>query len=549
MMNRPLEFLVLILLTVTPFLPVDGANVPGKGKTINVLIFSGANNHEWKKTTPQLIRIFDEAKLFSTRVTDKPDTLKYADLKNFDLVVSNANTWPDNAARLSPAWESDFLRYVTEGGGAVFFHAGASSFYGWDDYFRIGIGRWGKATHHNAPVVAGLYEFDQHHPITKGLTGFQIMDEVWEDTELFQGAKSIGFLKATNAKDGHPIDEPALFVNQTGKGRSFFTILGHDERALVNSGLKTLILRAAQWCAGREVTIQPHAEMSTKKAGEKPLYSWSQTDTTFTLLNHKEIVWQFNYRDRFQRPYFHPLSVNNTILTCVSPPDHPWHLGMWFCWKYINGLNYWEYLNENRSAKTGYKSEGATEITGSGITRNPDFSADISLQVNYHPLKGETVLTEERKYHVSAPALDGSYFILEDHLFKVIADSVVLDRTPVSIKNGRVQGGYAGLSVRFNQDFTAPELRSSSDSAQCAKCSWQYYGFRSLTGKKVGITIEQDTGFTPPSSTWYIINEPLIPFFYYSPACIFDHPVTMKKGENLRLRYTIRMLQGEGKYK
>jgi hypothetical protein len=119
----------------------------------------------------------------------------------------------------------------------------------------------------------------------------------------------------------------------------------------------------------------------------------------------------------------------------------------------------------------------------------------------------------------------------------------------VSIRGGRVQGGYAGLSVRFNQDFTAPELRSSSDSTQCAKCTWQYYGFQSLTGKKVGITIEQDPQYTPPTSSWYIINEPLIPFFYYSPACIFDHKVTLKKGETLRLKYTIRMLEGEGKYK
>ncbi len=548
-MNRPINSRFLVLLLTILSLNIYASSVQKNDKTIRVLILSGANNHEWKKTTPLLNRIFDEAKLFTTQVTDKPDTLTYAYLKNFDLVVSNANTWPDNAARLTPKWEADFLKYITEGGGALFFHAGASSFYGWEEYFRIGIGRWGTATHHNAPVVARLYGFDQKHPITKGLTGFQIIDEIWENTELYKGAKTIGSLKAANAKDGHPIDEPALFVNQTGKGRSFFTILGHDERALVNSGLRTLLLRAAQWCAGREETIPPPVEMSTKKVESMPLYEWNETDTTFTLLNHNEIVWQFNYNDRFQRPYFHPLTVNNTTITCVSPPDHPWHLGMWFCWKYINGLNYWEYLNDNRSAKTGYKSEGATEIIGSKIIRNPDFSSDINLQINYHPLKGETVLKEERNYHVSVPAKDGSYFIREDHLFKVLADSVVLDRTPVSIKGGRVQGGYAGLSVRFNQDFTSPELRSSSDSAQCAKCSWQYYGFQSLTGKKVGITIEQDPQYTPPTSSWYIINDPLIPFFYYSPACIFDHKVTMKKGETLRLRYTIRMLEGEGKYR
>ena len=482
-----------------------------------------------EKTTPLLNRIFDEANLFSTQVTDKPDTLTYVDLKKYDLVLSNANTWPDNNRRLSSSWEADLMKYVSEGGGALFFHAGASSFYGWDDYRKIGIGRWGKETFHNAPIVAKMYNLDQKHPITKGLQGFQIMDEIWEKTELYDGAKAIGSLKATNAKDGHPIDEPAIFVNQTGKGRSFFTILGHDERALLNSGMRTLLVRAAQWCAGKAVTFKPPVEMSTNQNPVKPRYSWMESDTTFTLLNHKEIVWQFNYKDRFQRPYFHPLTVNNTMITCVSPPDHPWHLGMWFCWKYINHLNYWEYLNENRSAKTGYKSEGSPEIMNSKIIRNPDFTCDILLNINYHPLKGETVMSEERSYHVSVPDKDGGYFIDEDHLFKVLADSVVLDRTPPAIRGGRIQGGYAGISIRFNQDFTSPEFKSSGDTLQCKKCDWQYYGFTSLTGKKVGIKIEQDTQFRSSTSSWYIINDPLIPFYYFSPAVIFDSPVVLKK--------------------
>jgi len=544
-MNKTLLTITLFLSLLSAYAGSYASSAQRKEKLIRVLILSGANNHDWKKTTPLLNRIFDEAKLFLTLITDKPDTLTYADLKKFDLVVSNANTWPDNSIRFSNRWEADFSKYVSEGGGALFFHAGASSFYGWDEYHKIGIGRWGKETLHNAPVVARLYGFDQHHPITKGLNGFQIMDEIWEKTELHKDAKTIGSLTATNAKDGHAIDEPAIFVNQTGKGRSFFTILGHDERALVNSGLRTLLLRAAQWCAGRAVTILPPVEMSAAKIKNKPLYSWDETDTTFTLLNHKEIVWQFNYNNRFQRPYFHPLTVNNTVITCVSPPDHPWHLGLWFCWKYINHLNYWEYLTENRSAKTGYKSEGTTEIVSKEIVRNPDFTADIRLRINYHPLNGETVLSEERNYHVSVPAKDGSYCIEENHLFKVLADSVILDRTPPAIRGGRVQGGYAGISIRFNQDFTSPVYRSSADSAQCKKCSWQYYGFESLTGKRVGIKIEQDPQYTPETSTWYLINDPFVPFYYFSPAVIFDHPVVLKKGVHWILKYQIQMIEGE----
>lgn len=534
---------LLVLTLVGCTINLSAAQGKSIDKPIKVLIFSGKSNHEWKKTTPLLNRYFDEAGIFVTQVTNNPDTLKYADFQKFDLVVSNANTWPDNALRLNNSWEADFSKYVKEGGGALFFHAGASSFYDWDAYWQIGIGRWGKETFHNAPVVAKLYNLDQQHPITKGMKGFLIMDEIWEKTEVTKEAKSIGSLTATNAKDSHSIDEPAIFVNQFGKGRSFFTILGHDERALVNSGLKALLLRAAQWCAGRSVTIQPPMEISTIQMNATPKYSWQESDTTFTLLNQKIPVWQFNYNDRFQRPYFHPLSVDNTMITCVSPPDHPWHLGLWFSWKYINHLNYWEYQNEVKSEKSGYHSEGSTEIVGSKIERNPDFSCNIHLNVNYHPLNGETVMSEEREYYVSTPAKDGSYYIDETHLFHVVADSVVLDRTPPAIRGGRIQGGYAGISIRFNQDFTAPEFKSSCDTAQCKKCDWQYYGFTSLSGQKVGIKIEQDPQFRSETSTWYIINDPLIPFYYFSPAVIFDRPVVLKKGASWKLKYRIRMMK------
>ena len=112
-------------------------------------------------------------------------------------------------------------------------------------------------------------------------------------------------------------------------------------------------------------------------------------------------------------------------------------------------------------------------------------------------------------------------------------------------RGGRTQGGYAGLSVRFSQDFTSPVIRNPADSAVCRKCSWQYYGFLSLTGKRVGMKIELDPQNTPESSSWYVINDPVYPFFFYSPAVIFDHPLVLKKGAVLHLKYKIRMLEGE----
>ena len=522
----------------------NNLSVPGKDGLIKVLILSGKNNHEWQKTTPLLIRILKNAKLFTVSVTEKPETLTFTDLKKYNLVISNWNTWPDNNQRLSHQWESDFERYVNEGGGVLTIHAGASSFYDWEAYHRIGIGRWGKETHHGAPTLGKVYEFDQRHPITKGMVSFYIMDEIWEKTDIYPGATSIGSLSAKDEKDGRPIDVPSVFVMQTGKGRSFFTTLGHDERALLNSGLQTLLLRAAQWCAGREVTIELPAELK-KMSQVKDQFHWNQTDTSLTLSNHSEIVWRYNYNNRLGKPYFHPLTVNHSDLTCVSPPDHPWHLGLWFSWKFINGVNYWEYLNNFKSSETGYKSEGITEIVKNKIIANLDFSSDIRMEFNYHPINGKPVLKEERNLHVSSPFPDGSYYIDEEHLFRSLTDSVLLDRTPITGEpGGQSWGGYAGISIRFSQDYTSPQIISSADSANCSKCNWMYMGFNCLTGEKMGMAVLQHPQFKTSSTSWYVISDPKIPFYYYSPAILFDNKIVLKMGETLRLKYRMLMLPG-----
>ena len=524
---------------------ICGCGNPPKHSIIKVLILSGRNNHEWQKTTPLLVKIYEDTRLFTTDITNMPDTLTYNELIKYDVVLSNWNSWPDNDFRMTKKWENDFLKYVRGGGGVVFIHAGASSFYSWSDYHQMGIGRWGKETNHGKPGKGKVFGLNQSHPITKGLREFFIVDEIWEKTDIYPAAQALASVTATNEKDGHLISEPALFVNQMGKGRCFFTILGHDERALLNTGLQTILLRAAQWAACQEVTIEPPAGLKQRIASEENNFSWKQSDTTLTLMNNSDILWQYNFNNRFGQPYFHPVTVKNSTITCVCPPDHPWHLGLWFSWKFINGVNYWEYLNDFKSEKTGYKSAGITEIKMIDIFRNTDFSANIRMELQYHPENSDPVMTEKRNIMISPPLNDGSYFIDYENIFNPLIDEVILDRTPVEGEpGGQSWGGYAGLSVRFNQDYTSSGIIAPSDSISYKKNNWLYMGFNTLTGEKAGICILQNIKFTTPTTSWYVINDPEIPFYYYSPAVLFDGRIILKKGEALHLKYRVLILPG-----
>jgi type 1 glutamine amidotransferase len=493
-----------------------------------------------------LARIYKETHLFSVTITELPDTLTYNELRKYNVIVSNWNTWPDNKFRFPSQWEKSFARYIKNGGGALFIHAGASSFYGWDEYHKIGIGRWGKDTKHGEQTRGKITGFDKTNPITKGFKDFYIVDEIWEKTDIYPEAKPLASVTANDTKDGHLISENSVFVNQTGKGRSFFTTLGHNERALLNSGLQTLILRATQWVSKREVTIDPPSEIMEKTEPENQPFTWEQSDTTVALKKGSDIIWRFNFNNRYGKPYFHPLCINKSVITCTSPPDHPWHLGYWFCWKFINGVNYWEYLDNFKSEETGYKSAGITKIMNIEINRNTDYSADIHLSLTYFPADSAALLSETRSIHISPPSVDGSYFIDHDNIFEPIADEVVLDRTPVQKEpGGRTWGGYAGLSVRFSQDYNSPLIIAPDTTDNYKKNRWVYMGFSTLSGNTAGMCIFQNMKYTTPSTSWYIITTPAIPFFYYSPAVLYDKKLILKKGDKLQLKYRTWIISGK----
>ena len=155
--------------------------------------------------------------------------------------------------------------------------------------------------------------------------------------------------------------------------------------------------------------------------------------------------WRFSFDPKAGKPYFHPVAVaNGPSLTNFKPEDHPWHYALWFSWKYVNRVNYWE---ENRVSG---QAAGATRWSAPTIDARPDGSARITMRLTYARPTGEVDLTEARVLDVSAPASDGSYTIDWSMRFTAGKDGAVLDRTPMPGEpNGVINGGYAGLSARL----------------------------------------------------------------------------------------------------
>ncbi|MFA6483753.1 MAG: DUF6807 family protein, partial [Bacteroidales bacterium] len=255
---------------------------------------------------------------------------------------------------------------------------------------------------------------------------------------------------------------------------------------------------------------------------QKVSYDWRIDPVSVGLvkiLNDKEdfLLWKLNFGPEL-KPFFHPVSSpNGTLLTAEAPPDHKWHLGLWFCWKYINKLNYWEFTGDPKNAV----SEGRTEVKKIRIMTFRNSNAKIILHIDYHPWNqpGEIAMQETRTIRVSAPASDGSYAIGYDMVFTPLVD-VTLDRTPVQTNaSGVTWGGYAGLSMRFDQDLSNPRYFSATrDSVINGEGNpWVAANLTTPDNQTVQMVILDHPSNPRYPSAWYTINRPTDRFWFFSP--------------------------------
>ena len=265
-------------------------------------------------------------------------------------------------------------------------------------------------------------------------------------------------------------------------------------------------------------------------APSKTGYTFKQTDTSLAMVKGEKVIWQFNFDKTEGKPYFHPLcTTDGTLLTALRPKDHPWHRALWFSWKHINGLNYWE---ENRQGL----SQGRTEIKTITIQAQSGRPVTINMTLSFHPPGKGEIMSEKCTIVVSPPNAAGVFTIDWTSTFTAGEKDVFLDRAPIKgEKGGKGWGGYAGLSLRLSaalKKWPAVDSEGRKDMkihGQQAKSM----GFGDQAGRG-GIFMEAHES-TLGVPRWYIAKG--MP--YFSPAVLFAKPLTIKAGKSLKLAYTI----------
>jgi hypothetical protein len=222
--------------------------------------------------------------------------------------------------------------------------------------------------------------------------------------------------------------------------------------------------------------------------------------------------------DAAPKPYIHPLvTPGGTVLTRVSPADHPWHRGLWFTIKYLDGENFWE-----EEAPFGLQRQSGDEVEW--------VRADGTVAVRERRRLDEVPLDDE------AWALDWSSNLEAD------AD-VVLDRTPFT-----TWGGYGGLSLRGAGDWTDTRLLLG-DGTTARRVTGTPSRWCDLSGPGGGVAVFDAPGNPRAPSPWYgstrsaLYGEEWSNFL--NAAFLFHEPLTLVAGQPLHFRYRLVVHDGQ----
>ena len=296
----------------------------------------------------------------------------------------------------------------------------------------------------------------------------------------------------------------------------------------------------------RELTMYETRDAAAKAQPPKPAWHWEMADDSFALLGPNGVVWKLNHGPDLNKVYFHPLStVDGKLLTWNSPPDHVWHHGLWFSWKKINGLNYWEI-----DRRTG-KPAGKTRLLDVEVLKSGQDGAELKLTFAFHPAgkPDDVVLDETVLLEIETPRPDGAYRIdwLQETTARVDA---VFDRTPPPGQpGGKGHGGYGGLSLRGAKDLDRT-LMIDSSGRRDMEIHRQYARWMDTSGvigkDHAGVTFMDHPGNPRHPVPWFVVKNRLKhgPFTYMNPAILCRQPLTLKKGETLRQFYRVLIHPG-----
>lgn len=153
--------------------------------------------------------------------------------------------------------KTNFLALARSGKGFVVLHHAIANYNTWDAYHdlvgaryylqpEIVEGRKKARSQYQHDVTFTVNIAAPQHPVTRGLTSFEIRDETYQGFEVAADVQPL--LTTTEPSSGPVIG----WAKTNGLSRWVYVQLGHDHHAYANPHYRQLVQQAIQWVAGGE---------------------------------------------------------------------------------------------------------------------------------------------------------------------------------------------------------------------------------------------------------------------------------------------------------
>jgi type 1 glutamine amidotransferase len=248
--------LISLLLTVESGRAGSGRTVPGhyrpaarsKGAVL-YLTHSAGFKHDVLPLSQQVLKdVGERTGAFVITATDDCSLLNREQLKRYDAVVF----YTTGELPISDEQKAAFLDFIKSGKGFIGIHSATDTFYKWPEYGEL-IGGYfdGHPWHQDVTVKVE----DGHHPATRHLEkSFKIKDEIYQMKNFSRSRVNVLMSLDTNSVDltlsaVHRTDKDfaIAWCRDYGKGRVFYTALGHRAEVWQDERFQKHLVGALRW--------------------------------------------------------------------------------------------------------------------------------------------------------------------------------------------------------------------------------------------------------------------------------------------------------------
>jgi uncharacterized protein len=228
------------------------ANEHQKGRLLYLTLSAGFK-HDTAASSRDIVKgIGDKSGAFDTTLADDVSGFTAENLKNYDAVMF----YTTGELPMTSDQKTALVDFIKSGHGFVGVHSATDTFYMWPDYLDI-VGAYFNDHPWHQQVKVDVVAPDD--PLVSFLgTSFTVNDEIYQMSD-FQAKTSHVLLKLdTSSVDmksprvrerfyGYPL----AWTRSVGKGRAFYTALGHERAVWESDWFQHLLLNGVKWAMGQ----------------------------------------------------------------------------------------------------------------------------------------------------------------------------------------------------------------------------------------------------------------------------------------------------------